>query len=101
MFYSEKDIAEGRSERTLTIVSNSGDAFEAEVEQPEVAWIEVEAITSHSEQNSRAFRIRLKPSADADAATTLSKSQVRIRTTLRSTPTVDVPVTVAAGRVTD
>lgn len=101
MFYSEKDIAEGRYERTLTIVSNSGDAFEAEVEQPEVAWIEVEAIASDSEQNSRAFRIRVKASAAADAATTLSKSQVRIRTTLRSTPTVDVPVTVAAGRFTD
>lgn len=95
MFYSEKDLAEGRHERTLTIISNSGEAFDAEVEKPEVAWIEVEAIASHSEQNSRAFRIRVKASNAIPASAALSKSKVRIRTTLRSTPTVDVPVTVA------
>lgn len=101
MFYSPKDLAEGRYERTLTIISNSGEAFDAEVEKPEAAWVEVEPIASSSEQHSRAFRIRVKASDAIPASTGLSKSQIRIRTTLRSTPTVDVPVTVAATRGDD
>lgn len=95
LFFADRDLSDGRNVRALRLVSNSGVAFESKIDDPTENWIKIGPDENASDTNSHIFRVHVTRNEANSDLSMPTKALLRIRTTLRSTPVVEILVTVA------